>query len=181
MTKALSRVLTTWSCNLLFGSKSSTQVISWWSRWRSTSLLPVDCEASLEELSERTRPKVPSSRVISSILSQSVKSSKVSCCLDSPSIEVLSLTNDWGVPQETIKIKIKLNLMIWDMFRLHRKNEMSKFWLSLSLSDSTHWVKWEKFYLMVLVQPELDWAISELVNMSTDLLCMLKKTHLISL
>lgn len=66
--KALSRVLTTFSCNSSLGSKSSMQVISWLTRWCKTSLLPVDWVASLETLSERTRSTVLNSWLISSIL-----------------------------------------------------------------------------------------------------------------
>lgn len=75
--KALSRVLTTFSCSSFLGSKSSMQVTSWLSRCRRTSLLPVDCVASLERLSEWSRPMVLNIPLISSMLAQSVKCSKL--------------------------------------------------------------------------------------------------------
>lgn len=87
--KALSRVFTISSCSSFLGSRSSTHVISWLSRWRRTSLLPVDCVALLERLSERTRPMVPNNRLISSILAQSVKCSKVCCLLERLNVEVI--------------------------------------------------------------------------------------------
>ena len=68
--KALSKVRATWSCSLSPGSRSSTQVISWVRRWRSSRRLPVDWVSALAMLSERTRPMVPNRCRISSIVAQ---------------------------------------------------------------------------------------------------------------
>lgn len=74
--KALSRVIIIFSRSLFVGSRSSTQVISWLSWWRRASLLPVDCVASDERVSLRTRPPVPNSWLISSILVQDINSDR---------------------------------------------------------------------------------------------------------
>lgn len=84
--KALSRVLTTLSCSSFLGSKSSTHVISWWSRWSRASLLPVDC---VETLSVRARSMVPKSRLISSITVRDWGPFRSSVVLD---VEVLEAT-----------------------------------------------------------------------------------------
>lgn len=91
--KALSRVWDIFSCNFSSSSKSSTQVSSWLSRCRRTALLPVDCVASLEKLSEWSRPVVLNTLPISSMFYQSVKCRQLKVCSLHESLSVESVGN----------------------------------------------------------------------------------------
>lgn len=94
ITKALSRLLDTFSCSSFSGSKSSKQVISWLSRCLRASLLHVDCVASLEMLSEWSRPKRPN---ISSMVDLTDNVGSQSRLLESLSAEMVSHRQRFGL------------------------------------------------------------------------------------
>ena len=165
--KALSSVLTTFSRSSSLASKSSTQVNSWLSRWRRPSLLPVDCVASLQRLSDRTRCMLPNSWLISSILPQELilkitevpnACKRTTTCWQCSGRKNYPKFDDW-----------KYVCITW-------KESNERQWTVLVAPvESNRWVKWEKSWLTGLGAPHLEWLGSWFI-ISTSLLCLLETT-----
>lgn len=121
--KALSSVWTIFSCSSCLGSKSSTHVISWLSRWRRASLVPVDC---VEWVSERSRAVVPKSWQISSILTQSVNPARLSVFFkarESPKDQKLLTVSDIKKKRESNEQRSE-SLKLWLLSTTRRVSEI---------------------------------------------------------